>query len=172
MKNGKNQQILIGGAVIVRENKSKRQFLIVKQHESEEWELPKVTVRKGESSVRSVIRMTGEQGGMSARVLEEAGRASATTVINGKSIPQKYYYYLMLQRGGSSELLGFGDGKWLEYADAVKKINQKRDKEMLKNGRDVLKEWEKTHNIKKHEVELLEVEAETESDPEAEQDVE
>jgi 8-oxo-dGTP pyrophosphatase MutT (NUDIX family) len=152
MKNGKNQQISIGGALVMRENRGKRQFLIVRERDQKEWEIAKVTVRKGESSVRSVIRLTGEQGGMSARVLEEAGRSSGTVIINGKSVPQKYYYYLMLQKGGPSDLIGFDEVKWLEYAEASKKLAQKRDREMLKSGRDVLKEWEKTHNLKKQEV--------------------
>lgn len=161
MTNGKNnQQILIGGAVLFRENRGKRQFLLVRQKEEDGWEIPKVTVRRGESSVRAVIRMTSEQGGLTARVLEEAGRATGNTLLNGKSIPQKLYYYLMLLKGGQSEMIGFNEFKWLEYGDAVKKVPLKREKEMLKNGRDVLKEWEKTHNIKKQFVEEEEVLAE------------
>jgi 8-oxo-dGTP pyrophosphatase MutT (NUDIX family) len=147
-----NQQIVIGGAVIFRENRGRRQFLLVRQKEDENWEIPKVTVRKGESSVRAVIRLASEQGGMAVRVLEEAGRATGTTILNAKSIPQKFYYYLMLQKGGSSELIGFDQFKWLDYGDALKKIGLKREKDMLKGGKDVLKEWEKTHNLKKQEV--------------------
>ena len=134
--------------MVFRDNRGKRQYLLVKQQKDADWEIPKVTVRKGESSVRSVIRLTGEQGGMTARVLEEAGRATGNVVVNGKSIPQKYYYYLMLQKGGSSDLIGFAEFKWQEYGDALKKLTLKREKEMLKGGRDVLKLWEKTHNKK------------------------
>lgn len=143
-----NQQILIGGAVVFRDHRNKRQFLIVKQNEEKGWEIPKVNVRKGESSVRGVIRMTGEQGGMTARVLEEAGRGTGTTVINGKSIPQKFIYYLMLQKAGAYEIIGMGDYQWMEYGQAIKKMGLKRDKEMLKSAREVLKTWEKTHKIK------------------------
>jgi len=152
MKNTKNQQIVIGGAVIFKENRGKRQFLLVKQKENESWEIPKVTVRRGESSVRAVIRLASEQGGMAVRVLEEAGRAVGSTIVNAKSIPQKFYYYLMLQKGGSSDLIGFDEFKWVEYADALKRLSLKREKDMLKGGKDVLKEWEKTHNLKKQEV--------------------
>ncbi|HKC04449.1 MAG TPA: NUDIX domain-containing protein [Patescibacteria group bacterium] len=152
MKNGKNQQIVIGGAVIFRENRGKRQYLLVKQKEAKDWEIPKVTVRKGESSVRAVIRLASEQGGMAVRVLEEAGRSTGTTIVNAKSIPQKFYYYLMFQKGGSSDLIGFDEFKWMEHADAMKKLVVKKEKDMLKAGKDVLKEWEKTHNLKKQEV--------------------
>ena len=148
MNNKNNQQITIGGAIVFRENRGKRQFLLVKTKEDGDWEIPKVVVRKGESSVRSVIRLMGEQGGMTVRVLEEAGRSTGTTILNGKSIPQKYYYYLMLQKGGSSELIGFIEFKWLEYAEAVKKVPLKREKDMFNQAREVLKLWEKTHKIK------------------------
>jgi 8-oxo-dGTP pyrophosphatase MutT (NUDIX family) len=152
MKNTKNQQIVIGGAVIFRENRGKRLFLLVRQKDNETWEIPKVTVRRGESSVRAVIRLASEQGGMAVRVLEEAGRSVGSTIINAKSIPQKFYYYLMLQKGGSSELIGFEEFKWLDYSEASKKLDLKREKDVLKESKDVLKEWEKTHNLKKQEV--------------------
>jgi 8-oxo-dGTP pyrophosphatase MutT (NUDIX family) len=143
-----NQQITIGGAIVFRENRGKRQFLIVKTKDDGDWEIAKVIVRKGESSVRSVIRLTGEQGGMTARVLEEAGRSTGTTILNGKTLPQKYYYYILLQRGGPSELIGFVAFKWLELGDAIKKVTLKREKEMFRLAREVLKQWEKTHKIK------------------------
>lgn len=148
MNTKQNQQIVIGGAVVFKDNRGKRQYLVVKNKEDGDWEIPKVTVRKGESSVRSVIRMTGEQGGISARVLEEVGRSSGTTVINGKAIPQKHYYYLMMQKGGSSELIGFSSFKWMQYSDAIKKLVLKKEKEILKDAVGVLKEWEKTHKVK------------------------
>jgi len=140
-----NQQISIGVAMVFRDFKGKRQWFIVRQKEEDDWELPKVTVRKGESSVRSVIRITGEQAGMTVRVLEEAGRASSSTIINGKSIPQKIYYYLMVQKSGGLDPIGFQEFQWLEYGQAVKKVTVKRDKEMFVNAKTVLKEWEKTH---------------------------
>ena len=140
--------MVIGGAIVFRDNRGKRQFLLVKGKEDGDWEIPKVIVRKGESSVRSVIRLTGEQGGMTTRVLEEAGRTTGTTIINGKSVPQKYYYYLLLSKGGSSDLIGFLEFKWLEYGEAVKRVPLKREKDMFKLAREVLKLWEKTHKVK------------------------
>ncbi len=148
MKSKNNQQILIGGAIVFRDNRGKRQYLIVKAKEDGGWEIPKVTVRRGESSVRAVIRLTGEQGGITARVLEEAGRYTGNTIVNGNSISQKYYYYLMFQKGGSSELIGFADYKWVEAAEVTKKIESKKEIEMFKSSRDVLKEWETTHKAR------------------------
>jgi 8-oxo-dGTP pyrophosphatase MutT (NUDIX family) len=153
MKNNKNQQILIGGAVLFRDNHGKKQFLLVKQKDGDGWEIPKVTVRRGESSVRAVIRLISEQGEMNAKVFEEVGRLSGSSVINSKPVSQKYYYYLMFQKGGKSELIGFDEFKWLDYSVALEKITSKKEKDMFKTGREVLKEWEKTHNLKKQEVE-------------------
>lgn len=143
-----NQQIFIGGAVVFKDNRGKRQYLLVKTKIDSNWEIPKVTVRRGESSVRAVIRLTGEQGGITARILEEAGRYSVTTIINGNTIPQKYYYYLMLQKGGPGEMIGFQDYKWMEFPNALKKIDSEKEKEMLKSAKKVLKEWESTHRVK------------------------
>lgn len=148
MNNKNNQQIVIGGAIVFRDNRGKRQYLLVRTKEEGDWEIPKVIVRKGESSVRSVIRLTGEQGGMTTRVLEEVGRTTGTTILNGKSLPQKFYYYLLLQKGGTSDLIGFLEFKWLEYGEAVKRVPLKREKDMFKLSREVLKQWEKTHKIK------------------------
>lgn len=150
MNNKNNQQMLIGGAIVFRDNRGKRQFLLVKTKEDGDWEIPKVVVRRGESSVRSVIRLTGEQGGITAKVLEEAGRYTSNTVVNGKAVSQKYYYYLMLQKDGPSEMIGFFEYKWLEPSDVVKKLNSKKEKEMFKSAREVLKEWETTHKVKQY----------------------
>ena len=151
--NNKKQEVLIGGAIVFRDHRGKVQFLLVKHKDSDDWEIPKVTVRRGESSVRAVLRLTGEQGGMTAKVLEEAGRSSGSAIVNNKTVNQKYYYYLMIQKAGTAELIGFDENKWLEYSDAVKKTSSKKEKDMLKNAKDVLKEWEKTHN--KKQVEFL-----------------
>lgn len=145
MKN--NQQILVSGAIVFKDYRGKRQFLLVRHKEKSDWEIPKVTVRKGESSVRASIRLTGEQAGMNARVLEEAGRASGAATINGKVVQQKFYYYLMVQRAGG-EIMGFEEFDWLTYPDALKRLPLKREKDMLRSAKGVLKTWEKTHQVK------------------------
>ncbi|MCJ7805254.1 NUDIX domain-containing protein [Patescibacteria group bacterium] len=145
----KSNEILIGGTVLFKDSRGKRYFLVVKQGEDSEWELPKITVRRGESSVRAVIRMTGEMAGMNARVLEEAGRFSGVVTINGKVLTQRSLYYLMVQKAGGSELIGFEKSEWMDYGKAAKKLGPKREKDILKQGKEVLKEWEKAHKKQK-----------------------
>jgi hypothetical protein len=139
----KTNQITISGGVLFKDSRGKRYFFIVKSKEGE-WELPKVIVRRGESSVRAIIRLTSEQGGMNTQVLEEAGRASGIATINGKTMPQKYYYYLMIYRS-SGEIIGFEKYQWMEFGKASRALSLKREKDMLKSGKEVLKEWEKKH---------------------------
>jgi len=140
---------LVSGAIVFKGEKSKRRWLVVKKSgEDGEWEFPKVMVRKTESSARAAIRMMGEKGGMDAKVLEEAGRAGGLTTINDTVVPQRRLYYLMVQEA-AGEILGFEDYKWLEYADAVRKLSSKRERLMLKQARQELKKWQKKQENEK-----------------------
>ena len=140
--------ILISAALVFREGRVRRSYLVVKQGEEDRWEFPKVTVRRGESSVRAVIRMIGEAGGISARVLEEVGRVNSLVVINGKSVPQRLYYYLMIQKS-AGEIIGFGKFEWLDFKKAFKKLSLKREKEALKEAERMIKQWEREGKKKK-----------------------
>lgn len=134
----KSNGTLVSGGVILRERGKKREWLLVKQTLDSDWELPRVNVRRGESSVRAVLRMSSEQGGMNVRVLEEAGRFNAQVKVSGKEITKLHIYYLMLQKAGT-EMIGFADGEWHEYLRASKKLKSKRDQTMLKQAKDVYK---------------------------------
>lgn len=140
MKNG-NGEVLVGGAVVFKEGKDKLQYLISKNNDGE-FELLKSTVRRGESSVRAVIRYTTEQGNMNTRVLDEIGRASSVATVNNKTISYKYIYYLMLFKAGA-EITGMGDIAWVDYLSASKKIKLKREKDILKTASTMAKEWQK-----------------------------
>ena len=140
MKNGTGE-ILVGGAVIFKEGKAKNLFLLSKNNDGD-WEILKSTVRRGESSVRAVIRYTSEQGNMNTRVLDEVGRATGAGTVNNKSVTYKYLYYLLFFKAGA-EILGMGDVTWFDYATAAKKLKLKREKDMLKTASQMVKEWQK-----------------------------
>lgn len=141
--------VLVSGAVLFKEGRGKRYWFIIKQGEDGSWEIPKVFVRKGESSVRASLRMMGEQGGMTTKVLEEVGRSGGVTSVSGKVLPQRHIYYLMILQSGTNEAIGFEESKWLEYAGAVRKLSTKRERAMLKSARKVLKKWKKEQKAKK-----------------------
>lgn len=145
MKN--NNEVMVGGAVVFKEGKAKKLFLLSKNNEGE-WEILKSIVRRGESSVRAVIRYTSEQGNMSTRVLDEIGRANGTATVNSRTIAQKFIYYLMYFKAGA-EVMGLGEVAWFDKEQAMKKITLKREKDMLKVASSMIKEWEKTHKKKK-----------------------
>ncbi len=145
MKNG-NGEILIGGSVIFKEGRGKILYLLIKNVDGD-WEIPKTAVRRGESSVRAVIRHTSEQGNMNIKVLDEVGRAAGSGTVNGKSVTYKYIYYLLFFKTGA-EILGIGDVSWFDYPNAVKKLELKREKDMLKDASIMIKEWEKKRKKK------------------------
>lgn len=134
--------VLISGAVVFKEGRGKTKWLITQQEEGE-WEIPKVFVRKGESSVRASLRMMGEQGGMTTQVLEEVGRAGGVTKVGNKTLPKRHLYYLMLFISGASEAIGFDQIKWLDYAQAVRKLSSKQEQSMLREARKGYRKWKK-----------------------------
>lgn len=137
----KNSTILIGGALIYKESRRRRFFWLVVDKEGR-WEIPKVTVRRGESSPRAVIRMAGEQAGMNARILEEIDRGSGVVAVNSKTIVQKTYYYLLVLHS-AGEVLGFAKYAWLDYKKALKALYLKKEKDALKTAEEMLRQWER-----------------------------
>lgn len=144
----KQKLILVGGAVVFKKVKDKPVWFIVKLKEDSDWELPKTNARRGESSVRSVIRMMGEQAAMNVKVLEEVGRHGGAALVGGTTVPQKTIFYLMLCKE-AKEVLSFLDFDWVEYAKGVKRLKNKKDLAMLKSARDLLKELDKKKKSKK-----------------------
>lgn len=143
----KEKILLIGVATLFKKSKGKNVWFLTKKKDAADWELPKTNVRRGESSVRSVIRMMGEQGGMDAKVLEEAGRANGASMVNGKPVSNRSLYYLMFMKEGH-EVLGFEDYEWFEYAKAARKLKNKKEIAMFKSAHTLLKEIEKKKKIR------------------------
>ena len=133
----RNNNISIGGAVVYKEGRGKRYYWIVADKDGN-WEIPKVTVRRGESSVRAVIRMTSEIVGTNAKILEEVGRHSAVVLVNGKATPQKIYYYLLFLKA-VEEIMGFEKYQWMDFKKATKALELKREKDALRTQRNSLK---------------------------------
>ncbi len=128
--------LLVAAAVVYKDEGKKRFWFITKSDKDEDWELPKTVSRKGESSVRAAIRMMAEQGGMRAKVLEEAGRSGGATKVNGNPVSQRLLYYLMNFRDGE-DALGYADVEWLEYDKAVRRLGAKRDQQMLREAKKI-----------------------------------
>jgi ADP-ribose pyrophosphatase YjhB (NUDIX family) len=134
---GKNL-VLVAGACVFQEKRNNLKWFLVKQNGENEWEIPKILVRKGESSVRAVLRMMGEKASMTTRVLEEAGRFGGITTVNGKKLPQRHIYYLMLEKSQADEAIGFSDSNWFPHSKSLRAISSKREKAVLKAAKKEL----------------------------------
>lgn len=150
--------VLVSSVIVFRVDKESKKdyWFIVKNSDDDEWQFPRTVVRKGESSVRAGIRMMGEQGAMTIRMIEEAGRAGGVTTINDKTLPQRHLYYVAKLVSESGEAVGFEEGEWLEYAKATRKFASKREKQMLQGARDEVKKWRKQREEKKKKAKLKE----------------
>lgn len=140
---------LLTGAVVYRKQKSQLEWLLTKSNEKDnKWEIPKDTVRRGESSVGAVIRFLGENLGVPGRVIEEAGRTtSSRKTSNGTTLEEKSIFYLIASGAGGREMVErVGrqvETKWFSTVSANKKIVSAQERRMLKQAKDVLKEWQK-----------------------------
>jgi len=129
---------------VFREKKKKNdvEWLIVLEDEEQGWILPTTIARKGESSVRSAIRLLAETLGMNARILEEVNRFTGATRINGKDATLQTLSYLMIHENGG-ELLEYKDMAWLDYKKAAKKLTSKKEQKILAEAKDLLKSLQK-----------------------------
>ncbi len=133
--------VLVSSAILVKEDKGKKFWFLVKNDEDSEWEFPRSMVRKVESSVRASIRMVGEQAGMTVRVIEEAGRAGGVTRVGNKIVPQRHIYYFMILLSELGEEIDFPEHQWIEDAKVLRTLSTKREQQMLKNARKEYAEW-------------------------------
>lgn len=144
--------VLISVAIIFKEQKrGNPKWLIVKEEEEGSWTLPRIIARKTESTARAALRMSGEQLGMSTKVLEEAGRAGGVTTVNDKTAPKRELYYLVRLKAETGEAIGFHKADWFDYAGAVRKLSSKRDRKMIKAARKEYRKWKKKKEEEKEE---------------------
>ena len=141
--NANKNLVLISGACIFKELRGKTKWFLIKQCEENGWEIPKIIVRKGESSVRAVLRMMGEKANMATRVLEEVGRFGGITTLNGKKLPQRQIFYLMMQKFQSGEVIGFPESNWFDLNKTIKNLSSKREKDVIKSANSILKKLKK-----------------------------
>lgn len=143
----KTDYVLVSGAVVFKKAKNGRMYwLVVKRNKDSDWEIPKIAARRGESSVKAVLRMMSGQVGMTTKVLEEVGRFGGSTTVNGKVIPKRVFYYLMVATA-ESEALEFYDYSWHMHAKSVKILSSKREQQILRAAKGVYREWLKKQKV-------------------------
>ncbi|MDO8503857.1 MAG: hypothetical protein Q7S60_04180 [bacterium] len=138
---------LVAGIVAYRDKKGQTEWFVVKTNPLSGWELPKMDARRGESSVRAGIRMMDEIG-ESARVLEEAGRATVSTKSNGESVDQKIIFYLARRSTEGMVAIREVEGKWIPYASAKRSLTLVREQRIIQQANAVLKIWIREQKLK------------------------
>ncbi len=142
-------QMLVAGASVFRKAKNGRiAWFLVKDSQTKRWELPKALVRKGESSVRTILRVMGEQGGMNCKIIEEVGRIEDEIEVNGRKTPRRIIYYLVLEKS-AGEVLGYEEHTWADFSSALKKLGWSKEKTILKNAKKELENWLEKRKSKK-----------------------
>lgn len=129
---------LTTGVAVFSKKGAETNWLLVR-HPNGTWELPKSSVRKGESTVGAAIRSLREDYGNLIEVLEEAGRTSTTKVKDGQKVTEKTIFYLAERKGESMQARGEFEEKWQPYANAYRSLGLKREKEILREANKVLK---------------------------------
>lgn len=135
---------LVAGAATYRRKNGLTEWLLVKETEDGSWELPKEAVRRAESSVRAILRTLQDVGGITARVLEEAGRATVSTTQDGKRLDQRMIFYLVRRRSAEDTKPTYAQVKWLPYSQGRRSLGLEREKRILRQANQVLKVWRKT----------------------------
>lgn len=133
---------LTSGAVVYRSKGNSVQWFVLKPKDGS-YELPKVQVRPGESSVQAILRFLRENTGLKVTVLEEAGRTRAKVSVNGKIQAVQLIFYLL--KGDDSEEAGpvFIEGEWMPYTKIRRKLTLVREQKILSQANATLREWRK-----------------------------
>jgi 8-oxo-dGTP pyrophosphatase MutT (NUDIX family) len=83
------------GGVVVRQAGGRREFLLVRARRSQAWVFPKGHVEEGESLEQAAVREVGEEAGVDAEVVGEAG----VTEFRAGRERVSAIYFVMLYRG-------------------------------------------------------------------------
>ena len=136
-------ETLVTAATVYRKKRGGFDWLVIKPNAKTPGEFPKGPVRRGESSVGAILRILREERGMTVEVMEESGRFNQTTSKNGTKANEKYLYYLIEATGISTIKDAKKQEKWGQYAQISKLVSSDKEKKMLSQAKDVLKELQK-----------------------------
>lgn len=143
----KEKIVFVGIPIVAKRGSEGPSWFLIKEEDGG-WEFPKSIARKGESSVRAAIRCMAEQGGIRLKVLEEAGRAGGAVRLDKKVVTQKHLYYLGESKDEGQEL-GFQQWGWFPHTKALRMLEGKREKEMLKEAKKIFKEVLKARALRR-----------------------
>lgn len=148
---------IVSSPIVYKGVGKKRKWLLVKEEEGADWSFPTAVTRATESSVRTAIRTMGDKGGMTVKILAEAGRSGGVTKIGERVVPVRHLFYTAFVRSQKGEEIGFLETTWLPYLNAIRTLQSKRDRDMLKAARDSIQVLKKAGTLDKYKGEEEEI---------------
>lgn len=132
------------GAVVYKNTENGRKFILIKNRRSSNYSFPKGHVERGESYEQTAKREVLEETGLDIKLINGFRKTSEYTIL--KKIEKSVYIFagfakttkVYIQR---SEVEKYG---WFSYEDAIKKLNFKNDKLILKSVVEFLDKKEKS----------------------------
>ena len=132
------------GSVIFKKEGKEICWLLVKPKGSEKWCFPKAHLNGGESTVMAAKRGIKEEVGIETQILEKIGVDSCSFYQDKKRIFKTVIFYLMEYLGHTEE--GFDKETvkivWLPLRKALTRLSFDKEKELLKEAVDLLKQLE------------------------------
>lgn len=119
------------GGVVVRQAGDRREFLLVRARRSQAWVFPKGHVEEGESLEQTAVREVGEEAGVDAGVVGEAGVTEFRA--GGERVSAIYF---VMQYRGETPINEGRERRWCPFDEA-------RDRLTYENLREILDQAEK-----------------------------
>ncbi|MFH0942667.1 MAG: NUDIX domain-containing protein [Candidatus Beckwithbacteria bacterium] len=138
------QEFSSGGAVF-KKDRDKVLWLACKHSGYHKWVLPKGLVEKGEGLKETAIREVEEECGIKTRVVIKIPEAEKYVyMMNGVRIFKQVNYFLMEYISGDIDNHDFEMEavEWLEFDEALERLNFHGAKKVLEKARELLVEKE------------------------------
>lgn len=116
-------------------------WLLIQPKDTKRWQLPKGQVKKDEKTQDAALRETKEETGIVGEIIGKIDRISWWFIEDGEKIYKTVTFYLVAAQKETNHFdKNEGDQiAWLPYSQAYRKLNFKSEKEILKKGREILR---------------------------------
>ena len=128
-----------GGIVFKKEKK--QTLILVTQHSAHHgWVFPKGLIDKGEDKETAALREVKEEGGVTAKIIQEFPSVDYFYKLEGQRIKKKVTYFLMEYVSGdiADHDWEMEDAEWLSIDQVEDRLTYKTDKEVFRRAKSLL----------------------------------
>lgn len=146
----KTKREFSAGGVVYKKTKDKILWSVCKHSGYHKWVLPKGIVEPGEKSGETALREVKEETGIKAKLIAKIPEPETYVYQSeGTKIFKRVVYFLMEYVSGKTEDHSFEmeEVVWLPYKEALKRLQFKGAKEVLKKARKLLEELQKQQKL-------------------------